>query len=156
MLEGSKSSYTRLDFIPALGLASFYCFDKMRQMASPAIAPGLKLDTLVVGDSIHELRSLPSDSVHLILSDIPYGIGVEDWDILHKNTNSAFTGSSPAQEKAGAIFRRRGKPINGWSEADRDIPKQYYDWCLSWSPEWLRILQPGGTPTPRASATPTV
>ncbi|MGH9864478.1 MAG: DNA-methyltransferase [Candidatus Acidiferrales bacterium] len=114
-------------------------------MAAPANAPSLNLDTLIVGDSIDELRSIPSDSVHLILSDIPYGIGVEDWDILHDNTNSAFTGSSPAQEKAGAIFRRRGKPINGWSEADRAIPKQYCDWCSSWATEWLRVLKPGGT-----------
>jgi len=110
-----------------------------------SLVKSLALDTLIVGDSREELRSLPSDFVHLILSDIPYGIGIEDWDILHDNTNSAFSGSSPAQEKAGAIFRRRGKPINGWSEADRGIPKEYYDWCSSWAAEWLRVLKPGGT-----------
>lgn len=112
-------------------------------MASPAKSQ--ELDTLIVGDSREELRGLPADSVHLILSDIPYGIGVEDWDVLHDNTNSAFSGSSPAQEKAGAIFRRRGKPINGWSEADRAIPREYYDWCSSWAADWLRVLKPGGT-----------
>jgi site-specific DNA-methyltransferase (adenine-specific) len=112
-------------------------------MASSAKSP--ELDTLIVGDSREELRIFPSDFVHLILSDIPYGIGVEDWDILHDNTNSAFSGSSPAQEKAGAIFRRRGKPINGWSEADRAIPKEYYEWCSSWAADWLRVLKPGGT-----------
>jgi site-specific DNA-methyltransferase (adenine-specific) len=112
-------------------------------MASPAKT--FQLDTLTVGDSRDGLRALPSDLVHLILSDIPYGIGMEDWDILHANTNSAFSGSSPAQEKAGAIFRRRGKPINGWSEADRAIPKEYYDWCAGWASEWLRVLKPGGT-----------
>jgi len=104
----------------------------------------LPLDTIVVGDSAKELQSLPASSVHLILSDIPYGIGAEDWDVLHDNTNSAFLGSSPAQEKAGAIFRKRGKPINGWSEADRAIPRQYYEWCSGWAPEWLRALMPGG------------
>lgn len=105
----------------------------------------LNPDAIIVGDSTQELRTLPSDSVHLILSDIPYGIGVEDWDILHDNKNSALSGTSPAQEKAGAIFRRRGKPINGWSEADRAIPKEYYDWCSTWAAEWLRVLKPGGT-----------
>jgi site-specific DNA-methyltransferase (adenine-specific) len=105
----------------------------------------LPLDTIVVGDSAKELQSLPASSVHLILSDIPYGIGAEDWDVLHDNTNSAFLGSSPAQEKAGAIFRKRGKPINGWSEADRAIPRQYYEWCSGWAPEWLRALMPGGS-----------
>lgn len=113
-------------------------------MASPARTLD-QLDTVTVGDSRSELRRLPSDLVHLILSDIPYGIGVEDWDILHDNTNSAFSGSSPAQEKAGAIFRRRGKPINGWSEADRAIPRQYYEWCSGWASEWLRVLKPGGS-----------
>ena len=117
----------------------------MISMASPASARSPALDTIVVGDSIHELSSAPPEFVHLILSDIPYGIGVEDWDILHENTNSAFTGSSPAQERAGSVFRRRGKPINGWSEADRAIPKQYYDWCLTWAPQWLRVLKPGGS-----------
>ena len=84
-------------------------------------------------------------SVHLILSDIPYGIGVDDWDVLHPNTNSAFLGSSPAQQKAGAVFQKRGKPLNGWSAADREIPAQYYEWCKTWTSQWLRVLKPGGS-----------
>ena len=100
---------------------------------------------VVHGNCIDVIKTVPSDSVHLIASDIPYGIGVEDWDILHNNTNSAYMGTSPAQEKAGAVFKKRGKPINGWSEADRAIPKEYYEWCMTWAPEWLRVLKPGGT-----------
>ena len=110
-----------------------------------SFAKSVDLDSFVIGDSRDELRKLPSECVHLILSDIPYGIGAEDWDILHENSNSAFSGSSPAQEKAGAVFRRRGKPINGWSEADRAIPREYYEWCLSWACDWLRVLKPGGS-----------
>jgi len=105
----------------------------------------LPLDDVLAGDSVELIRSLPTESVHLILSDIPYGIGAEDWDVLHTNTNSAYLGSSPAQAKAGAVFRKRGKPINGWSEADRAIPREYYEWCLTWAPEWLRVLKPGGS-----------
>jgi site-specific DNA-methyltransferase (adenine-specific) len=96
-------------------------------------------------DGIQEIKNLPDNSVHLILSDIPYGIGAEDWDVLHDNTNSAYLGSSPAQRKAGAVFKKRGKPINGWSEADREIPKQYYDWCSTWAADWLKVLKPGGS-----------
>ncbi len=96
-------------------------------------------------DGILAVQSLPEDSVHLILSDIPYGIGLEEWDVLHNNTNSALLGSSPAQEKAGAVFKRRGKPLNGWSEADRKIPKEYQDWCDSFAQHWLHILKPGGS-----------
>ena len=103
------------------------------------------LNQIINGDSIELLKNIDSESIHLILSDIPYGIGIEDWDVLHDNTNSAFLGSSPAQEKAGAIFKKRGKPLNGWSEADRQIPIQYYEWCMSWAKDWLRILKPGGS-----------
>ncbi|MBL9177794.1 MAG: site-specific DNA-methyltransferase [Verrucomicrobiaceae bacterium] len=105
----------------------------------------LPANQIIQGDSIAEMGSLPPDSVHLILSDIPYGIGAEEWDVLHDNTNSAYLGSSPAQQKAGAVFKKRGKPINGWSEADRAIPRQYYEWCSRWAPNWLRVLKPGGS-----------
>ena len=103
------------------------------------------LDLVSVADGIASLKDLGDSSVHLILSDIPYGIGVDKWDVLHRNTNSAFLGSSPAQVKAGAVFRRRGKPLNGWSQADRQIPAEYQWWCQSFASEWLRILKPGGS-----------
>lgn len=105
----------------------------------------LELNVLHREDCIKALKKIPDHSVHLILSDIPYGIGFEEWDVLHSNTNTAYLGSSPAQEKAGAIFKSRGKPINGWSDADRAIPKEYYDWCSTWTSEWLRVLKPGGS-----------
>ena len=96
-------------------------------------------------DGIAAVKNLPDASIHLILSDIPYGIGADDWDVLHNNTNSALLGSSPAQVKAGAIFKRRGKPLNGWSDADRQIPLQYQQWCESFASDWYRILKPGGS-----------
>lgn len=43
------------------------------------------------------------------------------------------------------MFKSRGKPLNGWSEADKQISKEYYDWCSSWANEWLRILKPGAS-----------
>jgi site-specific DNA-methyltransferase (adenine-specific) len=103
------------------------------------------LNSVVATDGIAAVKQVDSSSVHLILSDIPYGIGAEEWDVLHKNTNSALLGSSPAQARAGAVFRRRGKPLNGWSEADRQIPVEYQRWCESFAGEWLRILKPGGS-----------
>lgn len=97
------------------------------------------------GDSLTLIKDLPDNSCHLILSDIPYGIGCDDWDVLHNNTNSAYMGASEAQKKVGDVFRHRGKPLNGWSEADRNISKEYYDWCCGWAGEWLRVLKPGAT-----------
>lgn len=105
----------------------------------------VQLNTVLAVDGIAAVASLETESVHLILSDIPYGIGADDWDVLHNNTNSALLGSSPAQERAGAIFKRRGKPLNGWSEADRQIPLQYQQWCSSFASEWLRVLKPGAS-----------
>ncbi|HSN98477.1 MAG TPA: site-specific DNA-methyltransferase [Candidatus Nanopelagicales bacterium] len=97
------------------------------------------------GDCLELIERIPDGSVHLILSDIPYGIGAEEWDVLHENTNSALLGQSPAQRRAGAVFRRRGKPINGWSEADAEIPRAYQDFCARWARAWLRVLKPGGS-----------
>ena len=105
----------------------------------------LQLNTITAADGIQAVKELPSDSIHLILSDIPYGIGADEWDVLHNNTNSAYLGSSPGQMKAGAVFRRRGKPLNGWSEADRQIPREYQRWCESFASDWLRVLKPGGS-----------
>lgn len=105
----------------------------------------MKVDQIINQTAESLLKSLPNDSIHALISDIPYGIGAEDWDVLHNNTNSALLGSSPAQERAGAVFKNRGKPLNGWSEADKAIPKEYYDWCMTWVPEALRVLKPGGT-----------
>lgn len=99
----------------------------------------------VVGDSTELLASLPDASVHLVLSDIPYGVGSDDWDVLHANRNSALLGQSPAQRKPSSAFARRGKPINGWSSGDRAIPREYQAWCTTWASEWLRVLVPGGS-----------
>ena len=103
------------------------------------------MNEVINGDSLEIIKTIEDDSVHLILSDIPYGISFDDWDVLHSNTNSALLGSSPAQEKAGSVFKKRGKPLNGWSEADKKIPQEYYEWCSKWAADWLRVLKPGGS-----------
>jgi len=89
------------------------------------------LNKITQGDCLDYLSKLEDDSIDLFLSDIPYGINLDEWDVLHNNTNSALLGKSPAQEGKTA-FKRRGKPINGWSQADRNIGKEYEDWCRSW------------------------
>ncbi|MCL1880592.1 MAG: site-specific DNA-methyltransferase [Oscillospiraceae bacterium] len=103
------------------------------------------IDTIIHGNSIEVLKSFPDEYAHAIISDIPYGIGYDEWDVLHNNTNSALGGSSVAQIKGGAVFKRRGKPLNGWSAADKKIPLEYQEWCASWAGEWLRILKPGSS-----------
>ena len=105
----------------------------------------MKMSKIELGDSIQLIKKLKKDSVHLILSDIPYGINFDDWDVLHSNTNSALLKENPVEKQANGIFKKRGKPLNGWSEADKNIPKEYYEWCLSWAPDWYRVLKPGAS-----------
>lgn len=103
------------------------------------------MDEIILGDSTREVKTLESNSIHAIISDIPYGIGFDDWDVLHDNRNTALGGTSIAQMSAGNLFRRRGKPLNGWSEADKNIASEYQQWCSKWAGEWLRILKPGAS-----------
>ncbi|MDR0248618.1 MAG: site-specific DNA-methyltransferase [Oscillospiraceae bacterium] len=102
-------------------------------------------DVIIPGNSADVLKTLPDEYVHAIITDIPYGICYDGWDVLHNNTNSALGGSSVAQSNGGALFRRRGKPLNGWSAADKRIPLEYQEWCASWAGEWLRVLKPGSS-----------
>ena len=103
------------------------------------------VDKIIQGDSIEVIKRIPNSYIHAIISDIPYGISYEDWDVLHNNTNTALGGASLAQQMAGDVFKRRGKPLNGWSNADKKIPLEYQKWCSSWASDWLRVLKPGGS-----------
>ena len=105
----------------------------------------MKLNNIYKGDSIELIKEIEDESIHLILSDIPYGISFDKWDVLHDNKNSALGGACPSQLKMGNGFKSRGKPINGWSEADRKIPADYQKWCEKWTKEWLRVLKPGSS-----------
>lgn len=102
------------------------------------------LDVITLGDCREHIPLLADESIDLFLSDIPYGINLDDWDVLHNNTNSALLGQSPAQMgKSG--FKRRGKPINGWSQADRKMGKEYQEWCASWAEAILPKMKDGAS-----------
>lgn len=66
------------------------------------------------GDCLKIMDGLIADGVKVdaIISDIPYGISIDKWDILHDNTNSALLGSSPAQEKYELIYLIYKKPLS--------------------------------------------
>lgn len=96
---------------------------------------------LIYGDCIKELRSMESLSVDSMISDIPYGIDFAEWDVLHNNTNSALLGSSP-KNKESKIFKTRGKPLNGWSEQDKERGNEFMQWTESWLAEAYRVLKP--------------
>jgi len=102
------------------------------------------INKIINSDCRENIKNLESNSIDLFLSDIPYGINLDAWDVLHKNTNSALLGSSPAQSgKSG--FKKRGKPLNGWNNADRKIGQEYYQWCLTWTKDLFPIMKPGSS-----------
>jgi site-specific DNA-methyltransferase (adenine-specific) len=102
------------------------------------------LNKITCGDCRELLPKLDKESIHLFLSDIPYGINLDEWDVLHNNTNSALLGSSPAQEGKNG-FKRRGKPINGWSSADKNSGKEYEEWCYSWATQLFPLMKEGAS-----------
>lgn len=95
------------------------------------------------GDCLKKLKLLGGESVHVCLSDPPYGIDYEEWDVTHKNTNTALGGSSKAQLNS-KLFKRRGKPLNGWSNSDANNGLDYCNYCKPWLYEIFRVLKPGG------------
>lgn len=114
------------------------CYKKLTQIQKDE---GI-LDKIIHGNAVELLTKIPNNSVHLCLSDIPYGINLDDWDILHGNTNSALLGASPAQaDKSG--FKRRGKPINGWNSSDRSSNYEYEEWVYSWALNLFDVMKEG-------------
>ena len=99
----------------------------------------LELNKVYNMDCLIGLKEIPKEFIDIVLSDIPFGINYDEWDVIHKNTNSALLGSSPAQQKS--TFKSRGKPINGWNEADKKISYEYQEWCKQWSKELFRITK---------------
>lgn len=96
---------------------------------------------LMFGDCLERMKEIPSGSVDVCISDIPYGIDFDHWDITHKNTNSALLGQSP-QNVNSSVFKSRGKPLNGWSKEDKERTNQFQEWCSTWLGEVYRVLKP--------------
>ena len=92
------------------------------------------------GDCLEIMKESPDNSIDIVITDIPYGIDFSEWDVLHNNTNSALGKASEHQAK-DTSFKRRGKPINGWSKADKQIPYEYQEWCSKWAKELFRVTK---------------
>ena len=94
------------------------------------------------GDCCEILKELEDNSIDIVMTDIPYGISYSEWDTLHNNTNSELGGNTEHQVR-DTSFKRRGKPLNGWSKQDRLIPYEYETWCKKWAVELLRVTKEG-------------
>jgi site-specific DNA-methyltransferase (adenine-specific) len=99
----------------------------------------LEINKIYNMNCLEGMKYIDDKSIDIVLSDIPYGINYDDWDVLHTNTNSALMGQSPAMKQT--TFKKRGKPINGWNKADKKISYEYYSWCRQWCKELFRITK---------------
>ena len=97
--------------------------------------------SLLFGDCLERMKEIKDGSVDAVISDIPYGIDFDAWDVIHSNSNSALLGKSPKNVES-KLFKTRGKPLNGWSDADRNRTKQFQEWCYKWLVEVYRVLKP--------------
>lgn len=104
----------------------------------------MKPNNIYNKDCLLGVNKIPNSRIHCIISDIPYGINFDTWDVKHDNTNSALLNKSPANRN-NQLFSSRGKPINGWSQADKLIANQYQEFCQSFALDWFRVLKPGAT-----------
>ena len=50
----------------------------------------MQTDIIYNLDCIKNMNKVDDSSIHLILSDIPYGIGIDDWDVLHDNSTKSI------------------------------------------------------------------
>jgi len=100
----------------------------------------LELNKIYNMDCRNGMKLIKNELIDIVLSDIPYGINFDEWDVLHNNTNSALMGSTKHQIK-NTTFKKRGKPINGWNETDKKISYEYYEWCGQWCKELFRVTK---------------
>lgn len=116
------------------------------------------MNQLILGDCIESLKKLPADSVDLICTDPPYGIGFmgKAWD--------TFTPDYQKQAAAREAKRRPrgdGRSVTGFQDAayagtyDYSLNgrRAFQDFMHAVSKECLRVLKPGAfmfaTMTPR-------
>ena len=92
-------------------------------------------------DCLNVLKDIEDNSIDCVISDIPYGIDFDEWDVTHNNTNSALLGQSPKNINS-TVFKKRGKPLNGWSQQDKYRKLEFQNWCSGWLNELYRILKP--------------
>ena len=68
------------------------------------------IEQFIHGNSIEVVKSFENDYVHSIISDIPYGICYNEWDVLHNNTNTALEELPPLKLKRAGFLNAGANP----------------------------------------------
>ena len=108
-----------------------------------SIQPSVQKDRLLLGDCLTELRKLAPDSVDLVCTDPPYGIGFmgKEWDTFKpdKTAKSAVvSGRNPASGHLTNSARRAGRRDHAQAGAVK-----FREWLTTVATELLRVLKPG-------------
>ena len=104
-------------------------------------------NTIILGDCIEELKSVPDNSIDSCITDPPYNyefIG-QDWNEEEierrtsriQNSNTLVKNIPYGSGLAGGVRNKR------WYERNRENILQYQEWIKKWGTELYRILKPG-------------
>lgn len=103
--------------------------------------------TLLPGDCVEGLASLPSASVDSVVTDPPYGLEFmgKEWDGadgFRRSLNAADAGRDSVfgrTSKKAPEYRTTGTGSKGTPGGNL-----FQEWCEMWARECLRVLKPGG------------
>lgn len=96
-----------------------------------------ELATILHGDCIEQMRTLPSDSIDAVVTDPPYGLEFmgREWDGadgFRRSLNMADVGRE-------SVFGRASR-----TSPEYRAGATFQEWTEAWATEALRVLRPGG------------
>ena len=116
--------------------------------------------TLLHGDCLAQLATLPDASIDACVTDPPYGIGFmgKEWDTFDRaKAEQRLAKSKEQREKNRAFYednpnpnlrRRQRSPALQSSAIEYDYSltglRGFQGWCEEWGREVIRVLKPGG------------
>ena len=109
----------------------------------------LPVDQVVCGDAIGLMQKLPSNSIHAIVTDPPYGLEFmgEEWDKfggdLTKQASAKFVSIGRGTQMEGCGFDKKAKP--SFYNISKQEMLNYQQWTTAWAREALRVLKPGAS-----------
>ncbi len=100
------------------------------------------MNTILQGDCIEVLKTLPENSVDSIVTDPPYGLEFmgKEWDAPWKKSEVVKV----TDKSTNGIFHDKG--FNHGIRFSRGLfeMQEFQKWCESWAKEAYRVLKPGG------------
>jgi DNA modification methylase len=84
----------------------------------------MKLNTIIHGNCVEELKKFPDNSIDLVFADPPYNMQLEN--ALYRPNNTKVDGVDDDWDKFGSFY-------------------EYDDFCIAWLKECRRILKDTGT-----------